>query len=436
MILDNTIKANIVNNKLFFNEQNYKKFKHKSGLTIILNVMPDCNSVYATIGVKYGSVNNSFKSGLDENFTNYPEGIAHFLEHKMFENEDGEDTFQKYAKTGAMANAYTSFNETCYLFSCSQNFKESLEILINMVTKPYFTNKNVEKEQGIIGQEISMCQDSPYWRCYTGVLRGLYSKVPLFYDIAGTQESIKTITAECLYKCYNVFYNLNNMVLSIAGDFNIDDVMEVVDKLLIKSEPLSIVNKVYDEPQTSLKTESTVQLHVKTPLMGIGFKHKPATNLKDNFILSLKYSLLNDLIIGNTSNGYSYLYYNEFIDKPIFFEVANGPGYLVSISMIETKYLDIVKNKIFEEINRIKKDGINEEDLTLVKKCYYGNYVMGMNSPKVVATNHMNGYLDDLDFREWQDILLNVTKKELEELIEQTYNYESSTVFIVEPLSK
>lgn len=431
-----TIKANITNNKLFFNESNYRKFKHKSGLTIILNVMPECSYAYAAIGVKYGSIDNSFKKALDKDFIVCPEGIAHFLEHKMFENKDGEDTFQKYAKTGAIANAYTGFDETCYLFLCSNNFKESLEILINTVTQPYFTNENVRKEQEIIGQEINMCQDDPHWRCYFGVLQGLYSQVPLFCDIAGTQESIKKITADCLYQCYNMFYNLNNMVLSIAGNFSIDDVIEITDKILVKSEPLNIVHKIYDEPQTSLRKEANIKLSVKTPLMGVGFKHKPATTLKDNFILNIKYSLLNDLIVGNTSNLYHDLYYSELIDKPISFEVVNGQGYLLTVFIVETKQPDIVKNKIFEEINRIKKDGVNKDALTSIKKSYYGNYVMDMNSPKTVATNHMDGYLDNLDFREWQDILLNVTKNELEELIEKTYNYESSTVFMVEPLDE
>ncbi len=189
----------------------YYKVKHKSGLNIYVYEKEGYNSTYAVFGTRYGSINTTFSSNGGEKMT-VPDGIAHYLEHKLFECEDG-DAFAKYAKTGANANAFTSFDKTCYLFSTTDNFKESLEILLDFVQRPYFTEETVAKEQGIIGQEIKMYDDSPEWRVMFNLLEIMYHNHPVKIDIAGTVESIAKITPELLYKCYNTFYNLTNMAL-------------------------------------------------------------------------------------------------------------------------------------------------------------------------------------------------------------------------------
>lgn len=423
----------------FFDSHSYQKIKHKSGLTIILSPMPEYSYSYAVMGVKYGSVNNEFKKAEDEEFLSFPQGIAHFLEHKMFENEDGEDTFQKFARTGAMANAYTGFDQTCYLFSCSQNFKESLKILLEYLSEPYFTDENVEKEKGIIEQEIKMCQDNPSWRCYFEVIRGLYSKIPVIYDIAGTQESIRQITKNYLYQCYDMFYNLHNMVLSVAGNFETKEVLEVVDQVLgaaEKQKPVQIVNKNCFEPIESVTKKTVLNLPVEISLIKIGFKHLSMNSKKQNFVLNLKYSLLNELISGAISNLYSDLYYSKVISRPISYEVISGESYLASIFSVSSKEPEIVEQKFFEEISKIKKNGISEKDFEIVKKSFYGRHVFDMDSPETVATNHMDGYLDEVDFTDWQDIIMNINKSELEKLLKESYNYESSSVSIINPIIK
>ena len=200
----------IIRNELTGDE--YTLIRHKSGLDILVWEMEGYSTTEALFGTKYGSVNTKFKTAGDSGYTVVPEGIAHFLEHKLFENEDC-DVFELYAKTGASANAYTSFDKTCYLFSCSENYKESLDILLSFVQAPYFTQETVEKEQGIIAQEIKMCNDNPGNRVFYNMLRCLYHEHPVKIDIAGTVESIQKIDADLLYKCYNTFYNLHNMVL-------------------------------------------------------------------------------------------------------------------------------------------------------------------------------------------------------------------------------
>ena len=230
--------------------ESYVKAVHSSGLKIYILEKPQYNSCYAIFGTKYGSIDNCFSVNGEQ--TQVPEGIAHFLEHKLFESEDG-DAFSKYAKTGAHANAFTSFDKTCYLFSCSNLFYENLEILLSFVQSPYFTEATVQKEQGIIGQEIRMYDDSPGWRVTFNMLLAMYKNHPVRIDIAGTTDSIAKINANLLYKCYNTFYNPSNMFLCIAGNVETEKILKMVEKGIKESTSLEIERVKPNEPQEVLK---------------------------------------------------------------------------------------------------------------------------------------------------------------------------------------
>ncbi|MFR5876979.1 MAG: EF-P 5-aminopentanol modification-associated protein YfmH, partial [Eubacterium sp.] len=195
------IKSDILDEKYF-------EMNHPTGLKIYVFPKDNYKSAYAIFGTKYGSIDTRFKRSDSDTWTEVPEGIAHFLEHKLFESED-LDAFERYAKTGASANAYTSFDKTCYLFQCSDNFKESLKILLDFVQNPYFTEQTVQKEQGIIGQEITMYLDVAGWMSTFNLLRCFYHKHPVRIDIAGTVDSIAEITDKLLYDCYNTYKSLS-----------------------------------------------------------------------------------------------------------------------------------------------------------------------------------------------------------------------------------
>ncbi|NLL63652.1 MAG: insulinase family protein [Ruminococcaceae bacterium] len=210
----------------------YYEIDHKSGLKIFVYPKVGYESSYAVFGTNYGSI-DTFIKRQGEDAIKIPEGTAHFLEHKLFESEE-QDAFERFATTGASANAFTSFDKTCYLFSCSNKFAENLEILLDFVQHPYFTQETVEKEQGIIGQEIKMYQDVPSWQVLFNLFRCLFHNHPVKIDIAGTVESIAEISAELLYDCYNNFYNLDNMVLACAGNTTVEEVLSVVDRIVKK----------------------------------------------------------------------------------------------------------------------------------------------------------------------------------------------------------
>ena len=234
--------------KIFKSEllaEQYKKYEHPSGLDIYI-FPKKLTTYYAIFGVKYGSIHNSFaRKSEPENIITIPDGVAHFLEHKLFANEDGSDSFERFSELGADANAYTAFNKTAYLFAATENFYPSLRELITFVTHPYFSEENVASEIGIITEEIKMYDDSPSDRCFYGMLEGMYEHHSIKRNICGSVESISKITPETLYDCYNAFYNLNNMVLIVCGDVDSKAVLDIADKLLPqKSVPFTA--KVFD----------------------------------------------------------------------------------------------------------------------------------------------------------------------------------------------
>ena len=204
--------------KILFEQLQEELYYEKlaNGLDVYILPKQGFNKSFATFTTKYGSVDNHFKSLEKQEFVQVPDGIAHFLEHKLFEKEDG-DVFQQFSKQGASANAFTSFTRTAYLFSSTSEFEQNLTTLIDFVQDPYFSEKTVEKEKGIIGQEINMYDDNPDWRLYFGTIANMYHHHPVKIDIAGTVESIAPITKDMLYECYHTFYHPSNMLLFIIG---------------------------------------------------------------------------------------------------------------------------------------------------------------------------------------------------------------------------
>lgn len=366
--------------------------KHSSGLDIYICEMKGFSTVEALFGTKYGSINTMFRMNGEEEFTVVPEGIAHFLEHKLFENEDC-DVFELYAKTGANANAFTSFDKTCYLFSCSKNYKESLKILLDFVQKPYFTKESVDKEQGIIGQEIKMCNDNPEWRVFFNLLRGMYYNHPVKIDIAGTVESIAEIDAELLYKCYNTFYNLNNMALSIAGNITADEVLAICDECLRPCEDKGLETVFPDEPAKIVTSELREVQPVGTPIFNIGYKCAPCEGqerLKKSMAASVAAGILSDA----SSDMYQKLLKEGFINSSFGTEIFCGDGYFSVIFSGESAAPEKVRDAIATEINRVKNEGLSEKDFQRIKKSTYGLLIRELNNVEAVANLMINSYMD------------------------------------------
>jgi len=410
--------------------EKYYKIKHPSGLDILVWSMENFSTTEALFGTKYGSINTRFKTKNDKDFVDVPEGIAHFLEHKLFENEDC-DVFELYAKTGANANAYTSFDKTCYLFSCSDNYKDSLEILISFVQKPYFTDATVQKEQGIIGQEIRMCDDNPDWRVFFNLLNGLYVNHPVKIDIAGTVESIAKIDAELLYRCYNTFYNLNNMVLSIAGNVDVDEVLEIADRHLKVCEDISLETEFLDEPKEIHISEVVQKLPVGTPLFNIGFKAKPVDGGRA-IKTEMEASILLSLIAGSTSSLYKQLFDEGLINSSFSSEVFSGDGYFANILGGESKNPREVLSRVIAEIDRVKTEGLDKEQFEIVKKSKYGQLVRSFNNVEACASLMLNSHFLGVNAFETVEMLANISFEDVQNSIYDLFDTEKVSISIVE----
>lgn len=422
-------KTTITSDKL---GESYVKIKHSSGLTLLLCPMPQFNSAYALFGAEVGSIDTTFKTSKDDDFVTVPAGIAHYLEHKLFESEDG-DAFARYAKTGASANAYTSFDKTCYLFSCADHFKESIDILLDFVTHPYFTEETVRKEQGIIGQEIKMYDDNPDWRVLFNLLGALYVNNPVRVDIAGTVESIAQIDADLLYRSYHTFYNLNNMVLAVAGNFDIETVLEAADRILKPAEPLSIEAKVPDEPREVGKRRVEMHLPVAMPLFNIGFKELPG-NKRENALNQAIDEIISDIIAGEASGLYRRMYDSALTNATFGSEVFTGRDYSATLFSGESRDPDKVYEEICAEIERLQREGIDRATFERCKKATYGRYIRMLNHVDDIANALVQSHFCDFTIYEMVDRIADCTLEQLTQRLRDNFAREYSSLSVILPV--
>lgn len=409
--------------------ESYLQVEHPSGLTMLLYPMKGYSTSYAMFSTKYGSIDTCFKTGKDADFATVPAGIAHYLEHKMFESEDG-DAFERYAKTGASANAFTSFDKTCYLFACADHFKESMEILLDFVTDPYFTKETVEKEQGIIGQEIRMYDDDPGWRVMFNLLESMYQNNTVKVDIAGTIESIAQIDADLLYRCYNTFYNLNNMVLTVAGNFDPQEMLDAADKILKKAPELTIERKVADEPAAVARKRFVQHLPVAVPMFYIGFK-SPNAGEKQNFCNMIYDEMILDLVTGETTELYKELYNDGLINGGIVGETMPGRDYLCSMISGESKDPDQVYERICAAFRKAAAEGVDAQAFERVKKSTYGRYLGLFAKPDAIASAMTNCYFAGISMYDLVELVANSSKEELEKRLREDFSAENSSLSIV-----
>ncbi len=372
----------------------YYCINHPSGLTIYFYPTPAKNKSAAMIATKFGSINREFKKyGLDEWMT-VPDGIAHFLEHKLFEGKNG-NAFDYYAKTGAKANAYTSNDRTAYYFVTSDRFYESLEVLLSFVKHPYFTPENVEKEKGIIGQEIKMYDDEPSWQGYISLLQSLYVEHPVRIDIAGSKESISEITDEILYDCYNVFYNNANLCLCIAGDLDLDKILEVCDKQLPFEKHDEILQNIPKEPKEIANQYVEKSMDVSKTQFYIGIKDNYCAETKDWAKYELCNKILISILFGESSQFYKKLYQNAIINPEFAVEYECGIGYGFLLFAGESEQPESVRDAISELCKNFCKDMISVQDFLRVRNAIYGDLIRTLDGAESIVnhfvSNHMHG---------------------------------------------
>lgn len=413
-------------------QESYQKIDHPSGLTLLLYPMEGFSSAYAMLTTDYGSVDMAFRTDPQADFTRIPAGTAHFLEHKMFENEDG-DAFAKYAATGASANAFTSFDKTSYLFGCADHFEESLRILLEFVTTPYFTQQTVSKEQGIIGQEIKMYDDNPDWRVLFNLLKAMYVKHPIAIDIAGTVESIAEITADSLYETYRAFYNLRNMVLTVAGSFSPDAVVRIADEMLRPAPQLQLERDFVQEPEQVAQKRIEQKFPVSSPMFALGLKVCPA-DPKTNAANSIVNEIVNEVLAGDASPLYRRLYDSGLINATFDSETDCGKDFSAVIFSGESKDPDRVAREILQEIERIQKEGIDPAAFERGKKAVYGRYIRMLNRPDSIANAMVGAHFSGLGLYDLLEIAANATQEQAQQRLTEDYRTENASLSVISPL--
>ena len=276
-----------------------------NGLRICYLPKKGFSKTFAILATDFGSVDASFT--FEGKRYDTPAGVAHFLEHKMFEDEDG-NALQKFARTGASPNAFTSHTMTAYHFSCTDRFEENLEILLKFVFTPYFTDENVEKERGIINQEIRMVEDTPNWEVFVGAYEGLYRNHPVRVSIPGSEESISHITPELLYTCHRAFYSPKNMALVVCGTADFEQVCRMAEEISPQDAP-EIGQRHYGERRAEVhQPVVTRKMQVSLPQCMVGFKDEPVPAGESRLRRSLIGDLAVRILCGDTSPLYAKLY--------------------------------------------------------------------------------------------------------------------------------
>jgi len=407
---------------------------HKSGLEITL-IPKDISENYALFSTRYGGADNCFKLDGEAEFTRVPDGIAHYLEHKMFENEDGVDTFSRFAKYGANANAFTSDNITAYLFGATDSFKENLEILLDYVTHPYFTDENVAKEQGIIGQEIKMGEDNPHRAVYQNLKTALYKDSQANVSVIGTVESIAKITPELLYSCYNTFYNLSNMMLVVSGRATMDDILEVCDKVLRDQKPVKIIRSYNDEQRRVNMKRISKEFEIAKPIFRVGVKDPVlASSADERMKRNAAGTILYQLLFGETSSFSVEVYESGMIND---FHGYYDSGKICAYGTIggESDDPEAAYEKIVSYIEQKKKDGFSKADFERIKKAEYAEMVRSLDSPHL--PNNVTFYkIDDIDMFDYIECLKHVEFEDMQPLCEEMFKEEYFCMSVAYPIKK
>lgn len=424
----------------FFSEilrERYVRIDHRSGLAIY--VFPKkMTTTYALFTANYGSVHNVFRLTEDGETVSVPDGVAHFLEHKLFENADGSDSFERFAALGADANAYTSCNRTSYLFGCTSHVEQSLDELLRFVTHPHFTAASVAKEQGIIAQEIREYEDSPWERCYQMLLAALYEKHPVRANICGTVESIAQITPEILYTCHRAFYNLSNMALVICGDVTPEQVVRVANRVLPRRPvPSTLVRSFPEEPPTVFQPLVEARMQVSKPIFTIGIKDScvpadPVLRLRRDTLLTL----LDEILFSRAGEFYNSLFESNLISASFSGGYSCAEGFGFHAIAGESDEPELVLSRLKEHLKEVAARGIDDETFARCRRVLYADELRAYDSTDEIANRLTAFVFEGVDMFSYLPLLQSVTKEEVEQLLREVFSEDCFAMAVVRPFEE
>lgn len=406
-----------------------KVYEHEldNGLKLFIIPKPGFQKTFVTYTTQFGSLDNHFKSIGSQQFVKVPDGVAHFLEHKLFEKEE-EDLFTAFAEENAQANAFTSFDRTSYLFSATSNIESNIKRLLDMVETPYFTEETVNKEKGIIAEEIKMYQEQPGYKLMFNTLREMYSNHPIRVDIAGSVESIYDITKDDLYLCYETFYHPSNMVLFIVGDVNPQNMIDLVEQHEAKRNKTNqpkIERAEIDEPIEVNQHNVTEQMKLQSSRLMLGFKNQPLKENSEKYVQrDLEMTFFYELIFGEETDFYQNLLNKDLIDETFGYQFVLEPSYSFSIITSATQQPDELKELLLNELKKYRGQLVDQEAFDLLKKQFIGEFISSLNSPEYIANQYAKLYFEGVSVFDMLEIVENITLESVNETSELFLNFE------------
>ena len=395
--------------------------KLKNGLTVMIIPKEGIKKKYIIWGTHYGSNDSKFIVPGEEEITEVPKGVAHFLEHKMFEQKNGRNSLDVLSSLGVNANAFTTNTHTAYLYEATDNFYEALDEFMDYVQHPYFTDENVEKEKGIIGQEIMMYDDYPEWKVYLNALEAMYHKHPVKLDITGTIKTISHIDKEILYKCYNTFYNPSNMCLVVCGDFKPAEILNEIEKRLIEKNPLGEIKRIYDhEDETIVNAKVNEKMEVSIPLFTLGIKCIPPKQ-KEKVKTHIAIDILLNMIIGESSKLYQELYKNGVLLNMPSFEYEFTDDYAHILISGVSRDTDKFFNEFNQEVQNYINNGIDKEDFERIKKMIYGEYIKEYNDVSDIARMFLTDYMKGVNSFDYIEEIITLDLEYVKQVLKDNF---------------
>ncbi len=405
--------------------------KLKNGLTIMIIPKKTTNKKFVIWGTHFGSINNHFIVPNTNEEITLPDGVAHFLEHKMFEQENGINSLDKLMALGVDPNAYTTNNHTAYYFECTTNFEQALDELMDYVQHPYFTDENIEKEKGIIGQEIKMYEDDPGWQLYIHALECMYQKNPIKIDIAGTVESISKIDKDILYKSYETFYHPSNMAMVICGNFVPEEILEEVKKRLIKREEQGEIRRIYEEEDSAIQQKyKETFMEVSTPLFAIGFKDK--IEQKDIIKRHIAIEILLNMLIGKSASLYQELYSEGLLmaEPDISYDFSEQYAYVLITG--QSKNPKKIEERLKEEIKR-QIENFDVEQFERLKRKVYGDFVVEYNNISDISRMFLSDFFKGINSLEYIEQYGSVSTEYTKQILTEVFDEKNEIMSIVQP---
>ena len=396
--------------------------KLENGLTVMIIPKKGVQKKYAIIGTNYGSNDSKFIVPGEKQETEVPKGVAHFLEHKMFEQESGVNSLDTLTSLGVEANAYTTNDHTAYLFECTENFYPALDELMDYIQHPYFTDENVEKEKGIIGQEIMMYDDYPEWKVYLNALEAMYYEHPIKLDITGTIETISHINKEILYKCYNTFYNPSNMVMVVCGDFEPEKLIEEIKKRLIDKEANGEIKRIYPkEKEDIVKNKVEENMDVSQPLFVIGIKDKIA-DTKERVRKHIAVEILLNMIIGKSSKLYKELYEDGLLYATPSLDYEFSKDYAHILITGQSPNPEKVYEKFRQKVDNMKSNIIDSQEFNRIKKRIYGEYIKEYNDVSNIARMFLADFFKEINSFDYLEEMLIINEQYVDQVLKSVFD--------------